>query len=51
MGVSAGSDRSIEAQPSPREGLSAARLRAGPDDRILVLGSFLTVADVISDRP
>jgi len=51
MGVSAGADRSIEAQPSPREGLSAARLRAGPDDRILVLGSFLTVADVISDRP
>ena len=51
VGVSAGSDRSIEAQPSPREGLSAARLRAGPDDRILVLGSFLTVADVISDRP
>ena len=51
MGVSAGSDRSIEAQPSPREGLSAARLRAGADDRILVLGSFLTVADVISDRP
>jgi dihydrofolate synthase/folylpolyglutamate synthase len=51
VGVSAGSDRSIEAQPSPREGLIAARLRAGPDDRILVLGSFLTVADVISDRP
>jgi len=51
VGVSPGSDRSIEAQASPREGLSAARLRAGPDDRILVLGSFLTVADVISDRP
>lgn len=51
LGVGAGSDRSIEAQPSPREGLSAARLRAGADDRILVLGSFLTVADVISDRP
>jgi dihydrofolate synthase/folylpolyglutamate synthase len=51
VGVSAGSDRSIEAHASPREGLRAARLRAGPDDRILVLGSFLTVADVISDRP
>jgi len=50
-GSSSGSDRSVEPQPSPRAGLSAARLRAGPDDRILVLGSFLTVADVISDRP
>jgi dihydrofolate synthase/folylpolyglutamate synthase len=50
-GVSAGPDRSIAAHASPREGLSAARLRAGPDDRILVFGSFLTVADVISVRP
>jgi dihydrofolate synthase/folylpolyglutamate synthase len=35
---------------SPAEALAAARAEAGPDDRILVFGSFLTVADVMSQR-
>jgi dihydrofolate synthase/folylpolyglutamate synthase len=35
---------------SPADALAAARGEAGPDDRIAVFGSFLTVADVMSQR-
>jgi dihydrofolate synthase / folylpolyglutamate synthase len=35
---------------SPREAFAAARHRASENDRILVFGSFLTVADVIAAR-
>jgi dihydrofolate synthase/folylpolyglutamate synthase len=50
MGVTEGAQSSIAPHASPREGLAAARQRAGPDDRILVFGSFLTVADVLAHR-
>jgi dihydrofolate synthase/folylpolyglutamate synthase len=33
---------------SPREAYAAARKRAGEDDRIIVFGSFHTVADVMA---
>jgi dihydrofolate synthase/folylpolyglutamate synthase len=35
---------------SPAEAFAAARERAAPEDRILVFGSFLTVADVMRAR-
>lgn len=35
---------------SPREAFAAARRRASENDRILVFGSFLTVADVMATR-
>ena len=41
-------DRSVVMAATPRQGLALARERAGPDDRILVFGSFLTVADAMS---
>jgi hypothetical protein len=50
MGVTEGAQCSIAPHASPHEGLAAAQRRAGPDDRILVFGSFLTVADVIAHR-
>jgi dihydrofolate synthase/folylpolyglutamate synthase len=40
----------ISTHPSPRAGLAAARQVAGPDDRIVVFGSFLTVADILAER-
>jgi dihydrofolate synthase/folylpolyglutamate synthase len=40
----------IECHRSPLEALAAARARAGPDDRILIFGSFYTVADVLAAR-
>ncbi len=42
--------RSIECFASPREALAAARGRADENDRIVVFGSFLTVADVLAAR-
>ncbi len=42
--------RSITCCASPREGLQRARALAEENDRIVVFGSFLTVADVLSDR-
>jgi dihydrofolate synthase / folylpolyglutamate synthase len=41
-------ERTITSFASPREGLAAAKARAGENDRIVVFGSFLTVADVLS---
>ncbi len=38
----------VEAHRTPREALEAARSRASVDDRIVVFGSFLTVADVLA---
>jgi len=35
---------------TPRAAYAAARAAAGPDDRIVVVGSFLTVADVMAAR-
>ncbi len=43
-------ERTITCHASPVEGLAAARERADDDDRIMVFGSFLTVADVLSTR-
>jgi dihydrofolate synthase/folylpolyglutamate synthase len=42
--------RTITCCASPREGLQRARALAEENDRIVVFGSFLTVADVLSDR-
>ncbi len=49
-GVEAGEERIVEAHPSAREALDSAEARAGQDDRIVVFGSFLTVADVLRAR-
>jgi len=43
-------ERSIECHASPAEALARARERAGENDRIIVFGSFLTVADVLATR-
>lgn len=43
-------ERTITCFVSPREALAAARERAGENDRIVVFGSFLTVADVLAAR-
>ncbi len=40
----------IECFASPRAALERARARAGDDDRIIVFGSFVTVADILSAR-
>ena len=40
----------VDVFESPSAALAAARAEAGPDDRIAVFGSFLTVADVMSQR-
>ena len=40
----------VECFPSPRAALEHARARATDDDRIVVFGSFLTVADILSAR-
>jgi dihydrofolate synthase/folylpolyglutamate synthase len=42
--------RTIECSESPRSGLALARARADENDRIIVFGSFLTVADVLASR-
>ena len=43
-------ERTIACFASPREALAAARERADENDRIVVFGSFLTVADVLASR-
>jgi dihydrofolate synthase/folylpolyglutamate synthase len=43
----AGIDTSVVCVPTAAEGLALARSRAGENDRILVFGSFLTVADAL----
>ena len=47
-GVTEGADSSITTWASPAEAYAAARARAGDGDRIVVFGSFLTVAGVVS---
>jgi dihydrofolate synthase/folylpolyglutamate synthase len=49
-GVEAGGERIVEAHPSAHEALASVQGRAGQDDRIVVFGSFLTVADVLEAR-
>ena len=44
----AGMDSSVVCVATPGEGLALARSRAGENDRILVFGSFLTVAGALS---
>ncbi|MCL4774286.1 MAG: bifunctional tetrahydrofolate synthase/dihydrofolate synthase [Burkholderiaceae bacterium] len=44
----AGARTSIECQPDPSSALAAARERASANDRIVVFGSFLTVADILA---
>ena len=43
-------ERTISCFESPREAFAAAQERAGENDRIVVFGSFLTVADVLAAR-
>jgi dihydrofolate synthase/folylpolyglutamate synthase len=43
-------DQPVARFPNPREAFAAARESAGPDDRIVVFGSFFTVADVMTAR-
>ena len=43
-------ERTISCFASPREAFAAAHERAGENDRIVVFGSFLTVADVLAAR-
>jgi dihydrofolate synthase/folylpolyglutamate synthase len=43
-------ERTVSCFATPREALAAARERAGENDRIVVFGSFLTVADVLAAR-
>jgi dihydrofolate synthase/folylpolyglutamate synthase len=43
-------ERTISCHASPREALAVARERADENDRIVVFGSFLTVADVLAAR-
>ena len=43
-------DQEVRRFGSPREAFAAAREAAGHDDRILVFGSFFTVADVMTAR-
>ena len=50
-GVQAGAERSIVPHDAPRQALADAQARAGENDRIVVFGSFLTVADVLAARP
>jgi len=45
-----GAKASIECHASPSAALAAARSRAGANDRIVVFGSFLTVADILAAR-
>jgi dihydrofolate synthase / folylpolyglutamate synthase len=40
-------ERSAQCYSNPREALAAARQKAGENDRIIVFGSFLVVADVL----
>jgi dihydrofolate synthase/folylpolyglutamate synthase len=47
-GIKEGADSSITSWASPAEAYAAARARAGEGDRIVVFGSFLTVAGVVS---
>ncbi len=46
-GIAAGENRVVRGFDSPRAAFEAARADVGESDRILVFGSFLTVADVL----
>ncbi len=46
----AGPDARIECHATPSAALAAAQGRAGVNDRIIVFGSFLTVADILAAR-
>jgi dihydrofolate synthase/folylpolyglutamate synthase len=46
----AGVDSSVVCVATAAQGLALARSRAGDDDRIVVFGSFLTVADALSEH-
>ncbi len=43
-------DQAVARHASPREAFAAATASANPDDRIIVFGSFYTVADVMTAR-
>ncbi|MGE0801024.1 MAG: bifunctional tetrahydrofolate synthase/dihydrofolate synthase [Lautropia sp.] len=47
----AGIEHSVVSAPTPADALVSARERAGADDRIVVFGSFLTVAGVMAASP
>ncbi len=49
-GVRAGPERLIETHASPSSALQSALGRADTNDRIVVFGSFLMVADVLASR-
>jgi dihydrofolate synthase/folylpolyglutamate synthase len=48
-GVPAAADRIASGFESVRDALAAARAAAAPDDRIVVFGSFVTVADAMRE--
>ena len=47
-GSEQGAERSVRCFPSPERAFIDARNRAGENDRIVVFGSFLTVAGVLA---
>jgi dihydrofolate synthase/folylpolyglutamate synthase len=49
-GVPVDQEHTLVSHRRAADALADARARASVDDRILVFGSFLTVADVIADR-
>ena len=49
-GKDAGGERSVQCFGTPAEAYAAARDRVGENDRIIVFGSFLTVAGVMAAR-
>jgi len=50
VGEDAGGERSVQCFGTPAEAYAAARDRVGENDRIIVFGSFLTVAGVMAVR-
>jgi dihydrofolate synthase/folylpolyglutamate synthase len=50
LGIVPGPERRVETHASPREALARALGEVGENDRIVVFGSFFTVADVLAAR-
>jgi len=50
LGITPRAGHAVEMHPSPREALDRARAAASEDDRIVIFGSFLTVADILEAR-
>jgi len=50
LGIAPRVGHAVEMHPSPRDALERAQAAASEDDRIVVFGSFLTVADILEAR-